>query len=170
VSGATRLLHFCVRPAELRLLVGRYGCDLDSEAFPALDKAAAAAAGLLLQPTVPAEQPDVLAEFCTQHKFTVFQLALAEMGVAEPSEIADVTDEQLTAIGLNALQLKRMRRIIPAAAVATEEVPESVDSQNPSLESVDSTGGNLGAPPAANAVVDESVDVSVSAAAISGVE
>jgi hypothetical protein len=119
---------------------------------------------------VPAEQPDVLAEFCTQHKFTVFQLALAEMGVAEPSEIADVTDEQLTAIGLNALQLKRMRRIIPAAAVATEEVPESVDSQNPSLESVDSTGGNLGAPPAANAVVDESVDVSVSAAAISGVE
>jgi hypothetical protein len=121
---------------------------------------------------VPAEQPDVLAEFCTQHKFTVFQLALAEMGVAEPSEIADVTDEQLTAIGLNALQLKRMRRIIPipAAAVATEEVPESVDSQNPSLESVDSTGGNLGAAPAANAVVDESVDVSVSAAAISGVE
>ena len=118
-----------------------------------------------------AEQPDVLAEFCTQHKFTVFQLALVEMGVAEPSEIADVTDEQLTAIGLNALQLKRMRRIIPAAAtVATEEVPESVDSQNPSLESVDSTGGNLGAAPAANAIVDESVDVSVSAAAISGVE
>jgi len=152
-------------------LVGRYGCDLDSEAFPALDKAATAVAGLLLQPTVHAEQPDVLAEFCTQHKFTVFQLALVEMGVAEPSEIADVTDEQLTAIGLNALQLKRMRRIIPAAAaVATEEVPESVDSQNPSLESVDSTGGNLGAAPAANASVDESVDVSVSAAAISGVE
>ena len=117
---------------------------------------------------MPAEQPDVLTDFCAQHKFTGFELALVEMGVAAPSEIADVTDEQLTAIGLNALQLKRMRCIIPAAA--TEEVPESVDSQNPSLESVDSTGGNLGAAPAANAVVDESVDVSVSAAAISGVE
>ena len=84
----------------------------------------------------------------------------------EASKIADVTDEQLTAIGLNTLQLKRLRRIIPAAA--TEEVPESVDSQHSSL--VDSTGGDLSAPPAANVNVDESVDVSVSAAAINGAE
>ena len=38
-----------------------------------------------------------------------------ELGVAEPSELADVTDEQLTSIGLNAIQLKRVRRLIPNA-------------------------------------------------------
>ena len=80
--------------------------------------AAAASAGLLQQPVVQIatlQPPDPLTEFCAANKLAAFELALVELGVAEPRELADVTDEQLTSIGLNAIQLKRVRRVVPYA-------------------------------------------------------
>ena len=62
--------------------------------------------------------PTTLAEFCAVNKFTTFEAALSDLGVSEAPELEDVTDAQLTAIGFNAIQLKRLRKQVPAAAAA----------------------------------------------------
>ena len=97
------------------------------------------------------ETSDPLTEFCATHKFAAFEHSLLKMGIAEPSELADVSDAQLAAIGFNALQLRRLRKLVPARVAAA-----SLD-QN-------STSACVQASPAA---VDQSVDV---ATAINGAE
>ena len=59
------------------------------------------------------------------NKFTAFEVALEELGVANAKELADVSDEQLTQVGLNAIQLKRLRRQVPAAAAAVDQSVEA---------------------------------------------
>eukprot|EP01043_Picozoa_sp_COSAG02_P028087 COSAG02_NODE_1686_length_11319_cov_78.896702_2_plen_1262_part_00 len=54
-----------------------------------------------------------LSEFCEEHKFTAFESALEDLGVAVPSELVDVTNEELEHIGFNPIQLKRLRRETP---------------------------------------------------------
>ena len=91
---------------------------------------------------------DPLTEFCALNKFAAFELALLEMGIAEPSELADATDAELTAIGFNNFQLKRLRRLIPARSAAATVVPNATT-------------------PLTQPAVDQSVDVTT---AIGGAE
>eukprot|EP01043_Picozoa_sp_COSAG02_P010664 COSAG02_NODE_380_length_23483_cov_8.034382_2_plen_777_part_00 len=74
-------------------------------------------------PAAPTAGPMTLTEFCAQNKFGAFEVALSQLGVAEASELEDVTDEQLQAIGFNAIQLKRLRKQIPAASSADPTAP-----------------------------------------------
>ena len=91
--------------------------------------------------------PLTLTDFCSQNKFGAFEVELAKLGVAEASELEDVTDEQLKAIGFNAIQLKRLRKQIPAASSLG---PTAAAAQT---NAVVATSQGAGA-------VDHSVDVS----------
>jgi hypothetical protein len=106
-----------------------------------------------LMPTVHASRvrADPFAEFCAANKFAAFEGALLEMGIAEPSELADVSDAELTSIGFNSYQLKRLRKLIPTR------------SDDASAVSIPSVTHHQASP----AGVDQSVDVT---AAISGSE
>jgi hypothetical protein len=91
--------------------------------------------------TSPANaDPMTLTEFCAQNKFGAFEASLAELGIIEASELEDVTDEQLKAIGFNAIQLKRLRKkilvvqsdVTAAMSQAVVMVDQSVDVSAPS--------------------------------------
>ena len=114
---------------------------------PLIQNVEPGSASLIIQntspPAVAKAGPVTLTEFCAQNMFGAFEVALAQLGVAEPSELEDVTDEQLQAIGFNAIQLKRLRRQIPAASSAGPTAPTTQISM-----------------PQAVAAVDQSVDVS----------
>ena len=40
--------------------------------------------------------------------------ALAELGVIEVSELADITDDELAAVGMTHIHIKRLRRQVPS--------------------------------------------------------
>ena len=58
-----------------------------------------------------------LQEFCAVNKFERFAAALEELGVTEVAELADVTDEELAAIGMSLIHTKRLRRNARAPTV-----------------------------------------------------
>ena len=53
-----------------------------------------------------------LEEFYAAHKFERFASTLDELGVIEIAELADVTDEQLAAMGMSHIHIKRLRRAL----------------------------------------------------------
>ena len=53
------------------------------------------------------------------NKLEAFAAALAELGVEEVSELADITDADLASIGVNKVQIKRVRRVVPERKVET---------------------------------------------------
>jgi hypothetical protein len=127
---------------------------------PTAAATAAAAAAAAQSPQSSADPTTLtLTEFCTINKFSAFEAAIADFGVAVPSELEDVTDAQLTAVGFNTIQLKRLRKQIPAAtAAAATPLP----SNPPMQQQVTTANVAALSPPAA---VDESVDVAASASA-----
>ena len=96
---------------------------------------------------------DSLSQFCEAHKFAAFEGALLKMGIVEPSELAGVSDAQFTAIGFNAIQLRRLRQQVPARSAIPPSEP------NPTSTYVQPSPAG----------VDQSVDVAVSTA-IGGAE
>jgi hypothetical protein len=95
---------------------------------------------------MPSLMPSTLADFCAANKFTAFEAALEVLGVAEASELEYVTDEQLTAIGFNAIQLKRLRKHFPVATEATSAVstpqpatpqPNAANASHPPAPAID---------------------------------
>jgi hypothetical protein len=108
-------------------------------------------------------QKDPFSEFCLLHKLSAFESALVEMGVAEPLELVDVTDEELISIGLNSIQLKRLRKKLQAMSEQEGEPDTQATSLNaaiaPSVQSPDRVPD-----------VDESVDVLRDGGAIGGSE
>ena len=124
---------------------------------PLIQQVQSGSASLIVQaPSPPAPVQTVeagrvtLTEFCAQNKFGAFEVALDQLGVVEAAELEDVTDEQLKAIGFNDIQLKRLRKQIPAAcsvgqtaqapqtnvAVAVTAVDQSVDVGAPPASSI----------------------------------
>ena len=88
--------------------------------------ATAAAQPPVVQPNTAAFDPQAatLGVFLAANKFAAFRAALEELGVADANELADVSDEQLSQVGFNAIQLKSvffMRRQAPAAAAAADQ-------------------------------------------------
>ena len=51
------------------------------------------------------------------NKLEAFAAALAQLGVEEVSELADITDADLASIGVNQVQIKRVRSVVPERKV-----------------------------------------------------
>ena len=52
-----------------------------------------------------------LTEFCAKYNFTKYYDELSnKLGVFEPGELVDVADQQFIAMGMNTLELRRVRR------------------------------------------------------------
>lgn len=64
---------------------------------------------------LPSPTSGTLDEFYAANRLEKFKPALDELGVIEVAELADVPDEELRTMGLSLVQLKRVRRQIPAA-------------------------------------------------------
>lgn len=89
--------------------------------------------GVTGAPLITSAAPQSLTEgsltaFCAAHKFSAFIEALEKLGVAEAIELADVTDGQLAQVGFNGIQIKRLRRLVPAAGL-----DQSVEAANTTL-------------------------------------
>lgn len=54
------------------------------------------------------------------NRLEAFAAALAELGVEEASDLADITDADLASIGVNKIQIKRLRRMVPERKIVVE--------------------------------------------------
>lgn len=59
-------------------------------------------------------------------KLEQFAEALGDLGVEEPSDLADITDAELASAGLKAAHINRLRRQVPAAEAGIAQPPAGV--------------------------------------------
>jgi len=122
---------------------------------PAQVRAAAQAPTLKKPAPAPSSDIDIAAaalqNFLEINKLEQFALAIAELGIGAVKDFETLGDDQLLAVGMNGIQLKRLRRQVKARAV-------DLSPAAPQTKNAAQAAGTLSAAGTLPAAVDASIE------------